>query len=145
IGGWLRKGKRIQIGGLVETWVHARPSRERVIRGHEMDYLGVHVSAAGGISKAVARAAALDTNVMQVMTAVPNRWITKPLEQSEVDAFRRERANHGIVFVVSHEAHLPNRATPDPVLLEKSVRALREEIVRCNLLGINALCIHPGS
>lgn len=110
-----------------------------------MDLLGAHISTAGGISKAPARAAALSTRVMQVMTALPNRWEAKPISDGEVDAFRRECLTHGLTFVASHEAYLPNRATPDATLFQKSMRMFRGEVERCSRLGVDALCLHPGS
>lgn len=59
--------------------------------------------------------------------------------------FRRARREAGIVVAVSHDSYLINLATPDRLLREKSRRAFRAELERCEQLGLEFLVTHPGN
>jgi len=67
------------------------------------------------------------------------------LTEEQVAAFRAERERHGIRVVVAHGSYLPNLATPDPELFERSYRAEVAELQRCGALGIDYLVDHPGN
>jgi deoxyribonuclease-4 len=45
----------------------------------------------------------------------------------------------------SHDSYLINLATPDRPLRDKSVRAFRAELERCERLGLELLVTHPGN
>ena len=47
--------------------------------------------------------------------------------------------------VIVHAPYIINLANPDKDKLQFSIRFLKEEIHRCELLGINNLVLHPGS
>ena len=47
--------------------------------------------------------------------------------------------------VIVHSPYIINLANPDKEKLQFSIRFLKEEIHRCELLGINNLVLHPGS
>lgn len=47
--------------------------------------------------------------------------------------------------VIVHAPYIINLANPDKEKLQFSIRFLKEEIHRCELLGINNLVLHPGS
>ncbi len=48
-------------------------------------------------------------------------------------------------MAASHDSYLINLATPDRLLRDKSVRAFRAELERCELLGLEFLVTHPGN
>lgn len=109
------------------------------------DELGAHVSAAGGCQNAPERAAARGSRVLQLFTKPPQRWAEPELTEADVDAFRRAREVHGIDIAVTHASYLPNLASPKPELHERSLRAITEELRRCDRLGIEYLVEHPGN
>jgi deoxyribonuclease-4 len=109
------------------------------------DELGAHVSAAGGTPNAPARAAALDAAVMQLFTKQPNRWAEREIEQEEAEAFRAAVADHGIRTTAAHDSYLINLASPDPALLDRSLRSFTAELRRCEALGLDFLVSHPGN
>ena len=82
--------------------------------------LGAHVSMAGGIDKAPARATEIGASVFQIFTKQPNRWAEPFLEDDAAAAFRTERARTGAAFAVSHDSYLINLASPQPVLWRRS-------------------------
>jgi deoxyribonuclease-4 len=59
--------------------------------------------------------------------------------------FVRARREAGIVVAASHDSYLINLATPDRLLRDKSVRAFRAELERCERLGLEFLVTHPGN
>ena len=109
------------------------------------DDLGAHVSTAGGVARAPARAAELSSAVLQLFTKQPSRW-AEPVITPEIAAeFQHERAAHGIRTVAAHDAYLINLATADSVLFDRSCGAFCSELERCELLGIEFLVTHPGN
>lgn len=109
------------------------------------DPLGAHVSTAGGVHRAPARAAALRSRVLQLFTKAPARWADPTIDGEQVAAFRAERARCGIAATATHDSYLINLATGDPVLFERSLGAFRSELERSDRLGIDHVVTHPGN
>ena len=107
--------------------------------------VGAHMSAAGGLVRAVERAAAAGCRTLQVFTKNSNQWDGKPVVAGEAAAFRKAAADAGLAPLVAHSAYLINLASPDPVVRTRSVGALVDEIERCDANGIPYLVLHPGS
>jgi len=107
--------------------------------------LGAHTSTSGGVSKSVDLAEKFCFTAMQIFTKNNNRWIQKPLEEKEIEAFKTKLKNSKIKFVVSHDSYLINLCGKDKEILKKSRIALIDELERCELLGIPHLNFHPGS
>lgn len=110
-----------------------------------MLHLGAHMSIAGGFDKAVERAQAVDSDALQIFTKNQNQWRAKPIAEDDVVRFRTALESSGIRQVVAHDSYLINLATPKDDLWEKSIAAFREELERCELLGIPFLVTHPGA
>lgn len=107
--------------------------------------LGAHVSAAGGPQNSPARGRQIGCDCIQVFTRNQRQWQGKPVTDTEVAAFRENRAAHGIGAVMSHASYLLNLGTIDPEKAEKSFNAFVEELVRCHRLGVEWLNFHPGA
>lgn len=112
---------------------------------HVRPLLGVHVSIAGGIDKAIARGEEIGCTAIQVFTRNASRWQAKPLADPSVSAFRQAYASSSLGYVVAHDSYLINLASPDKDLREKSIAAFVDEMVRCRQLGIPDLVMHPGA
>ena len=111
-----------------------------------MPRLGAHLSAAGGVSRAVSAAAAIGCEALQVFLRAPGRWAAAPLAQSEVVRFRsavREAALSGLCF--AHAPYLLNLASADDELRTRSIAVLVEELERAGRLGLAGVVLHPGS
>ena len=107
--------------------------------------IGAHMSVAGGVSKAVDRAVLHGCEALQVFTKNASQWKGKPLDESEVRAFRRRIDETGIHPVVSHASYLINLATTDAGLRAQSVAAFVDELDRAHALGLLGVVIHPGT
>jgi deoxyribonuclease-4 len=107
--------------------------------------IGVHVSIAGSIDKAVDRAKELDCTTFQIFTRNPRGWRFSPLKQEEVDAFVRKLKIHGFKLTAAHMPYLPNISSPLDETYKKSLEVLKAELSRCGQLKINYLVTHLGS
>ncbi len=110
-----------------------------------MQLLGAHTSTSGGVSKAIERAEKLHFTAIQIFTKNNNRWFAKPLEENEIEKFKKLWESSDIKYIVSHDSYLINLCASNPELLEKSRKAFVDELQRCETLGIPYLNFHPGS
>jgi deoxyribonuclease-4 len=109
------------------------------------DYLGAHMSIAGGIHLAIDRGVAAGCGSIQLFTQVSNQWKGKMPSDADAAKFRDKLAVSGIHEVVSHDIYLINLAAAPGETLDKSLAGFSEEMKRCALLGINKIVMHPGS
>jgi deoxyribonuclease-4 len=110
-----------------------------------MPRLGAHMSIAGGLPRAVDRAAAARCESLQIFTKSAGQWRARPLPPEEIALFKRRVAETGIRPVVAHNSYLINLAAAMPALREQSIASLGEEIDRAEALGLYGLVMHPGS
>ncbi len=103
------------------------------------------MSVAGGVAKAVERAAIHGCEALQIFSKNANQWVGKPLDPAEVRAFRRRLDETGIAPAVSHASYLINLATTQPALRAQSINAFIDELDRAHALGLLGVVIHPGT
>ena len=73
--------------------------------------LGAHLSAAGGVSKAIDGAIALELESLQLFTKNNNRWQSKPLDPKEIERFHQRHEQWGAHRqIFSHGSYLVNLA-----------------------------------
>ncbi len=90
------------------------------------------------------RARALDCDCLQIFTRNPRGWRFSPLDPRVVETFRSRLRERDISPLVVHMPYLPNLASPDDALYEKSVASLKAEVERSRLLGAQYLVTHVG-
>ena len=106
--------------------------------------LGAHMSTAGGVGKAIERALSIGATAAQIFVKNNMQWFAPgPLAGHESDAFRDAAAQLGAVF--GHSGYMINLSATNPEFLEKSRRALGEELLRADQLGLPFLVLHPGA
>ena len=103
------------------------------------------MSVSGGVSKAVDRARIHGCEALQIFTKNASQWRGKPLDASEVTAFRTRIEESGIHPVVSHASYLINLATTSDLLRAQSLEAFIDELDRADTLGLMGVVIHPGT
>lgn len=106
---------------------------------------GSHLSIAGGMHNALLEAHSLGMNCVQVFTKNQRQWRVKPLTDEQVNLWNEHTRQTKISQVVSHDSYLINLASPSPEAREKSMALFREELLRCETLGIADLVTHPGA
>jgi deoxyribonuclease-4 len=109
--------------------------------------LGAHMSIAGGLAKAIARAESIGCTALQIFTKSNRQWHAAPLTNDEIELFKKAVAASEINRnnIVVHAAYLINIASSQPATAQKSIAALIDELTRCQELNIPYLVLHPGS
>jgi len=110
-----------------------------------MVLVGVHVSIAGGVDRAVDRAMERGCDVFQIFSRNPRGWASRELSSEEAGRFAVKMEMFGLRLAVDHMPYLPNLASPKDDVYAKSLQALAEELKRCRALGIPYLVTHLGS
>lgn len=109
-----------------------------------MALIGAHMSAAGGLWKAIERGEELGCEAIQIFTKNQLQWKAAPLSFQACERFYRAFSASSIRAVVAHASYLINLSAPGPTR-DRSLEALVDEIQRCDQLGIDELVLHPGS
>jgi len=106
---------------------------------------GAHVSAAGGISKAIDRIEEIGGSTVQVFTQSPRMWRPTAHTPDEIARFRRRRRQARVKSVACHALYLVNLASRDPAVRENSLAALRATMETADAIGAEAVVFHVGS
>ena len=107
--------------------------------------LGTHASIAGGIHRAVERAAADGCRCVQFFSKNNNQWKARPIAAEDVTAFQDALRRHDVGHPLIHDSYLINLASPDKGLWRRSIDAFVEELRRAELLGVPYVVTHPGA
>jgi deoxyribonuclease-4 len=108
---------------------------------------------AGGFSKVLERARAVECETMQMFSSNPRGWAVAELDPDDVARFRVDMKGSNISPVFVHAPYLPNlAATEGPgdspragtVPSKRSVKALVTQAERCAALGVRFLILHVG-
>ncbi|MBM4169240.1 MAG: deoxyribonuclease IV [Ignavibacteria bacterium] len=103
------------------------------------------MSIAGGVQTAIERGMKIGCTTIQMFVKNNTQWRGKPISESEASEFKRLRSESGISPIVVHDTYLINLCAKDKSILRKSREALKDELDRCELLGVEYLNFHPGS
>lgn len=99
----------------------------------------------GSLAATATRGKQIGCTTLQIFTSSPKTWRAKPLEESEIAAFRQAVLDAGFPLVVSHDTYLVNLSSPDEELRTRSLQTLLEEMRRCAALGISRVVSHIGA
>ena len=108
-------------------------------------FLGAHTSAAGGSFNALIQGEEIGATSIQLFTSNQKQWKGRNITDKEVEKWEALKKETGISKIMSHASYLINIGSPKQELREKSINALKEELKRCHLLGIDYLNFHPGA
>ncbi|GAM82032.1 hypothetical protein ANO11243_000110 [Dothideomycetidae sp. 11243] len=115
--------------------------------GHRF-VLGAHVSAAGGVDKAVNNAVHIGANSFALFLKSQRKWANPPLEDGTASLFQAHCKHHDFAagkHVVPHGSYLVNLAHTDPTRTEQAYGAFIDDLKRCERLGIGLYNFHPGN
>jgi deoxyribonuclease-4 len=107
--------------------------------------IGAHLPTGDGLAATCALAVACGCECLQVFAKSPRLWKGASRDPDEAVAFREECARLDIGPVVTHAAYLINLGSSDPLLWERSWRALADELERAAVLGASAVIVHAGT
>ena len=106
---------------------------------------GAHVSAAGGISKAIDRIEEIGGDAVQVFTQSPRMWRPTEHSEDELERFRARRREARVEHVSCHALYLVNLASRDETVRANSLSALRATMTTARGIGAEAVVFHVGS
>lgn len=107
--------------------------------------IGAHVSSAGGHHKAIERAAAMGCTAAQIFTGSPRIWARRAVTEQEAAVVQEHQKQYGIQKLFIHALYLINLASENPILVEKSVEALKKDMQSCSTLRADGVVVHLGS
>ncbi len=103
------------------------------------------MSIVGGVHCAVERAASIGCTTMQMFVKNNNRWRGKKLTAEDISTYKKLLRESSIGPVVVHDTYLINLCATNKDILQKSRDALKDELDRCEMLGVEYHNFHPGS
>lgn len=107
--------------------------------------VGAHMSGAGSLHLAFDRGEAVGCTAMQIFTKSNRSWHDKPLSQEQIETFKKRWEASSIESVIVHASYLINIGSSKPEVEHKAIKALIDEVQRCQQLDIPYLVLHPGS
>lgn len=106
--------------------------------------IGIHARTAGSIPSAVAYAADLGAECVQVFAKSPQRWAASPLDPAYAAEARTLALASGMPLF-THTAYLINLGSTDAALRSRSIAALADELQRGERLGAAGVVTHIGT
>lgn len=114
-------------------------AKDKIVR------IGFHISISGGFVEAAKKARKLGCRTMQIFTGNPRGWaLPRPVDPTVAATLRSVLERYDIDPLVVHMPYLPNFASPDETIYERSVATLTNELERAGLLGASYLVLHVG-
>lgn len=107
--------------------------------------IGAHVSAAGGLDKAIERAHAIGANCLQLFSGSPRVWKRSPLESFAVEKMFSKQKELLVEPIFTHSLYLVNLASENPELIAKSAQALSFDLQFDALIKGSGIIVHLGS
>ena len=106
--------------------------------------IGAHVSAAGGVDKAVGRAVDIGAEAIQLFASSPRGWKFRPIPDEKAQAYREKAVESGICSTFLHGSYLVNIGGK-PDLVEKSIDSLINHMNAASQIGARGVIFHSGS
>ena len=106
--------------------------------------LGAHVSAAGGVDKAVGRAVSIGAEAIQLFASSPRGWKFRPIPDEKAESYKAKVASEGIGSTFLHGSYLVNIGGK-PELVEKSIDSLINHMNAAAQIGARGVIFHSGS
>ncbi len=107
--------------------------------------VGAHVSIAGGLPLAPARAHALGCECFQIFSRSPRGGSPPPLTSETISQFKEECKKQNQKACYIHTPYFINFASKEPRIRWSSIAVVREELERADALGIDGVVTHLGS
>ncbi|NVY95847.1 deoxyribonuclease IV [Lactobacillus sp. DCY120] len=110
--------------------------------------LGSHVSLSGKkmLLGAAQEAVSYGANAMMIFTGAPQNTRRKTVDQMNISAGQTYIKEHGPQFIMGHAPYIINLGnTKRSEQYEFGIEFMKDEIQRCEALGITTLSFHPGA
>ncbi len=118
---------------------------KKVVIPKNQPLIGCHVSIAGGLQNAPARAAAYACETMQIFSRSPQGGAPAPITEDLAREFKEEMQKAGIESLVIHAPYILNFGSSKKSTFHGSINLVRTDLERGTLLGAQYVMFHPGS
>ncbi|QIW96252.1 hypothetical protein AMS68_001770 [Peltaster fructicola] len=129
-----------------EKEAEAMPLAARTV-GHKL-FIGAHVSASGGVHKAVLNSVHIGANAFALFLKSQRKWANPALADDVAAMFHANCKTHTYdpaSHVVPHGSYLVNLAHTDPERTKQAYDSFLDDLQRCERLGIKLYNFHPGN
>jgi deoxyribonuclease-4 len=107
--------------------------------------IGCHVSGAGGLENAPARAKELGCEAFQMFTRSPQGGKAAPISEETAEKFKAAMAKAKLEDFVVHAPYFVNFGSIAPNIYHGSISVITDELERSNKLGAKYLMTHLGT
>jgi deoxyribonuclease-4 len=107
--------------------------------------IGCHVSIAGGLDKAPARAKELGCETFQIFSRSPQGGAAAAITPELQESFKSEMKAAGFDTFVIHAPYILNFGSAKKSTFHGSINLVRTDLERGSLLGAKYVMFHPGS
>ncbi len=107
--------------------------------------IGAHVSAAGGVEKALERASTIGARSLQIFSGSPRVWARPKIESFDPKKITAKQKELSVAPIIIHALYLINLAGEKPELRQKSQQALVFDLRVDSLIGGSGVVVHLGS
>jgi deoxyribonuclease IV len=107
--------------------------------------IGCHISIAGGLQNAPARAALLKCETMQIFSRSPHGGPAAPITPDQAEDFKQQMKLAGLNTFVIHAPYILNLGSAKKSTFHGSINIIRTDLERGTSLGANFVMFHPGS
>lgn len=107
--------------------------------------IGAHVSASGGIDKAIERAAVIGANCVQVFSGSPRSWGRSDLTNINLKKIDSKQQELHVKPIIIHSLYLLNFASENPELITKTIAAVTYDLTLDSMLKGGGVVVHLGS
>ena len=107
--------------------------------------IGIHVSTAGGLDRAVERGVERDADAIQIFNQSPRAWRPTRYTDNDLAAFREAIDGSRIAAVVIHAIYLINLAATDREVKRRSAQSLTHALRVGDGIGAAGVVVHAGS
>lgn len=108
-------------------------------------YIGAHVSVARGYAAAAKETIEMGGTTFQFFSRNPRGSSIRKRDEKDVRQFQALRKEFGFGPICAHAPYTMNLAAREEKVYEFGRTVIREDVKRMDELGIEYLCVHPGS
>lgn len=107
--------------------------------------IGCHVSIAGGLVNALARAALFGCETLQIFSRSPHGGAVAPITKEVEQEFKESMSEAGLETLVIHAPYILNLGSAKKSTYHGSINIIRTDLERGSQLGAKFVMFHPGS
>ena len=114
-----------------------------------MLYIGSHVGFSKGtqLLGSLEESLSYNANIFMFYTGAPQNTMRYEIDDNLTKKAYEKMEEHGILLdkIIVHAPYIINLANPEPDKHDFAINFLKQEVSRCEKLGIKKMVLHPGS